>query len=393
MAGKYRIGATSTVCSGARHNWESSLAPNYRVCVQCRTVEFLRDGQWVSPAGRSAKSSGALIAAPLMQVRDQDLQAKSSSLVEMPLAQPVVTQPVQPGLQVVQAAEEVEAGSASEPLSISPDLGAHWHRRDVHRLAGEQGWKSLTLKFKVDRRESSYVIAGEEAAWRRFVETASFQQIIEAMNMLQDARKPLAAPPIKIVPLYEDRSARERLLRQAKLCGWVRLSFVPGFTEDEICIGPGAKEWAAFVQTASYDQVIEAALVLHKLYPKLSEQSSRSEPVLDRLSGLYDQQVEVLSKSEQEVRASMLLCAESLEWRRVSYKSADTTYMVGPGEEEWRTFALRGVYGRVIDVSVALKQHLRDAPQEMTVEERRRTSAKRARAELAVYGTQKEVDG
>lgn len=272
-------------------------------------------------------------------------------------------------------------------LSISPDLGAHWHRERVYRLAYEQGWKGLVLEGSSALAELR--IADGESAWRHFAETASFQRIIAAMNVLQRAKEPVVQP-VHMVSVSADRAERERLLQRARACDWPRLSFVPASATDPIVIGGGPQVWATFGQNASHDHVVQAGKELEKQYPRRPAAEITATSV-DPATGLCDQPAEPLSVSEAEMRARMLAYAEGLEWIRISYKSANATYMVGPGKEEWRKFAERGAYGRVVDVCAELERRLQAAPEEMP--QHHRTTSKRARAELKTASAAQTEDG
>ncbi len=382
--GKYKIGASSTVCGAANHSWGPSLAPNYRVCLQCRTVEVLRNGQWVNPTGRGAKhSSDAAASAPsLIEVRDRDLQAKTSPLVEVP-----TTQTVSP------SHSSTASGDEHFKVMIRRNRG-----QILFRWGQDHGFPQLDVPLSNNR---VHTIVSGVSAWRVIAFEAPLEVVEAALTQSVNYDDGLLGLP------EAERAQRLALIEHGRRREWKRFMFQASAGTDghfTAVIEGSQKDWKYFAATGDYAHVCEACRLLEQ---GLQPLQVSGEPEV----GLDEARVQLLdlgkqlgypavnwadqygmpyklpagedayldraarstvrwlwsaiqaikhAESDREQRDRLLKLAQACGWKRLAYQTSSAegkqvTLSIGPGEEDWRKFAHKGSSVHVVQACEGLE--------------------------------------
>lgn len=238
---KHRIDATSSMCRDTGHNWQTSLAPNYRVCRSCRSVEMCVDGQWFSPTGRVKRSPDEVATSPapnmLQQVgvRDRDLQAPTTTLDVLPIV------------------STVSPTSPAAPLMNS--------RKQLGDQLFQWGTEHNYPQLRVQMPGRVYTIVPGSMIWR-MVCYQSPVSIIEAAVQQIVSYQPVT------ISNENERVQREKLLECGRLRDWQQFAFKTtkpdqlGSYQFTLIISEGEGEWQRFAVNGDYDQVCAACELL-----------------------------------------------------------------------------------------------------------------------------------
>jgi hypothetical protein len=383
---KFKVGASSTVCGAANHNWGPSLAPNYRVCLQCRTVEVLRDGQWVNPTGRGAKHSPDTTApAPaLIEVQDRDLQAKTSRLVEVPAAAKTVSP------------SHGSTGDEHFKVMIRRNRG-----QILFRWGQDHGFPQLHVPLPGGRRV--HTIVSGVSAWRVIAFEGPLE-IVEAALVQSVAYDDglLGLPEV-------ERAQRLALIEHGRRLEWKRFMFQASVGTDghfTLVIEGTEKDWKYFAASGDYAHVCEACRLLEQGLQPL-QVSGGEQPEM----GLDEARVQLLdlgkqlgypaanwtdqygmpyklpagedayrdraakstvrwlwsaiqaikhAEADRVQRDRLLKLAQVCGWKRLAYQLSSAegkqvTLSIGPGEEDWRKFAEKGSSVHVVQACEGLE--------------------------------------
>ena len=225
---KHRIEATTSVCRGAGHNWQDSLAPNYRVCRSCRSVEMFIDGQWVSPTARPKRSTDEIVSLPLVQPAEQGREVQAISAVEVLLS------------SVSVVTKRRELGDRLYAWGVEHDFP----------------------QLRVQMPGCGYTIVPGQAIWRMICYQSPSRIIEAAVEQVSSYRGLAIAEGV-------EREQREKLLELGRARDWQLFTFKTSKPEAlgssyqfSLVIGAGESKWQRFVCLGDYRHVCQACDLL-----------------------------------------------------------------------------------------------------------------------------------
>jgi hypothetical protein len=246
---KLKIGASSTVCGAAKHDWKPMLAPNYRQCAQCHTVEVLRDGQWVSPTGRGAKQHSSGAAAPassLIQVSDRDLQAKMTRLAELPASKSAAT---------------TVSPSHSSTVSGDDHLRA-MTRRNRGDMLYKWGQEHGFPQFRVQLPDRVHTIVAGMAVWRMTCYQGPLEVVEAAIE--QSASKGVYEDLPELVEA--ERAQRLALIELGRARNWARFVWKATNPGSDLAfsmvLDGGERGWTRYAYNGRYEHICQVCALL-----------------------------------------------------------------------------------------------------------------------------------
>lgn len=325
---KHEISGTSTVCGAAGHSWQPGLATNYRQCKQCRSVEVLIDGQWVSPTGRAKRSRNVVAPAPATswlseaRVKHQDLQAtKTQNLVEMP-----------------------KPAASTVPLSNSSTVSGDEHfkvmtRRNRGEVLFKWGREHGFPQFCVKLAGRTHTIVSGESAWRMTCFRGPLEVVEAAIEQSPDYRESLPELP------EEGREERLKLLEMGRARNWARFLWRasnPGIDLSfSMVLDGGEIGWTRYASSGRYEHICQAC-----------EQLEAAKQVV------HVEQYSTPKEGLQQVRDRFLRLAEAADYPELRFRVADEgmVYKIIPGmQKEYEDRALNATLGWLWNAVQALE--------------------------------------